>query len=73
MSCGTRIEGRFGGYAEREDIVRKLEREGEYSLARQVSHGNCLSSGELRRAENALERQGMSRNFDYNEDRCRNP
>ena len=66
MSCGTRLES-HDDY----ELARRLEWEGEYSLAQQVRRGDCLDSWELRRAEDALERQGMSRHWDYREDRCR--
>lgn len=71
MSCGTRITPRFDSYWEREELADRLEREGEYRLANAVKHGDCLDDYDLRRAENALDYQGMHRSFDYNEESCR--
>lgn len=71
MSCGTRLKGRFGdSYIDRDELAEKLEEEGEWSIARQVRHGDCLDDHQLRRAERALDWQNMSKNFDYKEERC---
>jgi len=70
MSCGTKIIGAHRTYSERYDLSEKLENEGEYRLARAVRHGECLGWSDLRRAENALESQGMSRNWDFREEHC---
>lgn len=72
MSCGTKITSSFGdSYWEREELSRRLEREGEHRLARDVLRGECLGWSDLHRAESALDRQGLHRSFDYNEERCR--
>jgi hypothetical protein len=72
MSCGTRINGRFGSsWIDRQELAEKLEAEGEYSLARKVNHGDCLDFRELRRAEYALDNQGVMKHFDYKEEQCR--
>jgi len=65
MSCGTRLYS-HDDY----ELARNLEREGEYGLASQVRRGECLDSYDLRRAEHALERTGMQRDWDYKEERC---
>ena len=70
MSCGTKLEGAHHGFSERYEISEKLESEGEYSLALKVRHGDCLDSYDLRRAESALDRQGLNRNWDYREENC---
>jgi hypothetical protein len=70
MSCGTKLEGRFYSYSEREDLADALEREGEYRLAQSVKRGDCLGYSELDRAKSALDWQGVSR-WDYNESECR--
>lgn len=70
MSCGTKIEGRFQSWGEREDLANALERDGESRLARAVRHGDCLDDFDLRRAEHALEHEGLSRLFDYRETTC---
>ncbi len=71
MGCGTKIDGRYVSFSEREEITRKLEDDGEYRLARLVKYGDCLGYSDLHRAEDVLGRQGVSRNFDYKEERCR--
>ncbi len=71
MSCGTKLDGRYGSFSERDEIVRKLEHEGEHYLADHVRRGDCLGVMDLHRAEDILDRQGMSRHFDYKEERCR--
>ncbi len=71
MSCGTKIEGRTHSYWEREELAEKLERGGEDRIARAIRHGDCLNGLDLRRAESALDSQGLSRRFDYAEDPCR--
>lgn len=70
MSCGSKITPRFDSFWEREKLSRKLEREGEYRLADAIKHGGCLDRGDLYRAESALDRQGLHRDFDYREERC---
>lgn len=65
MSCGTRISSH-----DRYDLADKLEREGEYNLAINVRRDECLDSCQLRRAEDALERQGVQRGWDYREHNC---
>jgi hypothetical protein len=70
MSCGTKIEGRFHLWSEREELADKLERDGEYRLARSIRRQECLDDRELRQAEHALERQGLSKHFDFREERC---
>jgi hypothetical protein len=71
MSCGTKIEGRFYSWSEREELAERLEREGEpYRVVRAVRHGDCLDDGDARRAERALESQGLSRHFDYRKTKC---
>lgn len=70
MSCGTKIEGRFHSWVEREELAEKLEQEGEYRIARSVKYGDCLDSYDLHRAERALERHDLSRYFDYRETPC---
>ena len=65
MSCGTRLES-HDDY----ELARALEREGEHGLAQQVRRGDCLDSYDLRRAEHSLERQGISKGWDYREDQC---
>lgn len=73
MSCGTKLDGRYGSYYEREDIARKLERDSEHYLADHVRRGDCLGVIDLHHAEAVLERQGMSRHFDYREEACKCP
>jgi hypothetical protein len=70
MSCGTKIEGRFHSYYERQDLADALDREGEYRLADKVKRQECLDDGELRRAERSLDSRGLSKHFDYREERC---
>ena len=70
MSCGTKLEGRFYSWSERQDLADLLYREGESRLGDAVKRGDCLDSSELYRAERALKRQGQSR-FDYKEVHCR--
>lgn len=70
MSCGTKINGRFDGYFEREDLSRRLEDDGEYRLASAIRRGDCLSRSDLSRAESSLDRQGLHRDWDYREQRC---
>lgn len=65
MSCGTRIDTH-----DRYDLAEALEREGEYSLASKVRRDECLDSYDLRRTEDALEHQGLTRHWDYNECNC---
>lgn len=65
MSCGTRIITH-----DRYDLARKLEDEGEYSLAQSVRRDDCLDRYDLRRAEDALERRGVQRHWDYDERNC---
>lgn len=65
MSCGTKITGH-----DRYGLAEALEREGEYSLGQKVQRGECLDRHDLRRAEDALERRGLSRHWDYNEQNC---
>lgn len=71
MSCGTKLQGRFYGWHEREELAEKLEHDGEYQLAEKVKREECLDYGELYRAQQSLERQGMERYHDYKEERCR--
>ena len=66
MSCGTRLDSH-----DRYGLADSLEREGEYRLARAVRHGECLDHYELRRAEDALERQGLRPRWDFEERTCR--
>jgi len=73
MSCGTKLDGRYGSYEEREEIVRTLENDGEHYLADHVRRGDCLGVMDLHRAEDILDRHGKSRYFDYQEERCRCP
>ena len=70
MSCGTKLTGRMDSWSERHDLAEKLERDGEHRLADAVKRGDCLDSSELYRAERSLERSGLSRYFDYKEERC---
>lgn len=70
MSCGTKIRGRFNSWAERDELAERLEGDGESRIANSVRRGDCLSDDDLRRAENALDHQGLSKHFDYREDRC---
>ena len=70
MSCGTKIEGRFHSWSERQNLADALEREGESRVARAVRYGDCLNDFDLHRAERALEYQNLSRQFDYRESRC---
>jgi hypothetical protein len=65
MRCGTRVNS-YDTY----EIARNLESEGEHSLAQSVRRGDCLDSYDLRRAEDALERQGLQKHWDYTEDLC---
>lgn len=71
MSCGTKIDGRFHSWGEREDLADALEREGEWRIARAVRHRDCLDASDLTRAERALDRQNLSKRFDYREEDCR--
>lgn len=71
MSCGTKLQGRFGSWAERDELADRLDRDGESRIAHAVRHGDCLDSGDLRRAERTLEHDGLMRHFDYREERCR--
>jgi hypothetical protein len=71
VSCGTRIEGRFGSYWERQELADKLEQSGEYRLARAVKHGDCLGFSDRYRAERVLENEhDLSKHFDYREREC---
>jgi hypothetical protein len=70
MSCGTKLTRHTDSYSDRHELSERLEREGEFRLAHDVRNGDCLSSYDLRRAESALERQGMQRNWDYRENGC---
>ena len=70
MSCGTKIEGRYGSLSERDDIAEALEQRGESRLADDVMRGHCLSSYDLRLAESTLDDAGMDRHFDYRERPC---
>lgn len=70
MSCGTRLQGRFYSWHEREEIAEKLEADGEYRLAEKVKREECLDYSELYNAQQSLERQGMERYHDYKEERC---
>jgi hypothetical protein len=70
MSCGTRLSPRWDSWSEREELGYKLEREGEYQLADKVRHGDCLDYYDLNRAKDALDRQGLHSDFDYEEERC---
>jgi len=65
MSCGTRINSH-----DNYELARRLESEGEYSLAQNVRRADCLDSYDLRRAEHALDRQGLQEGWDYKEDHC---
>lgn len=65
MSCGTKINSH-----DNYELSRSLESEGEYNIAEKVRRGDCLDSYDLRRAEDALDRQGMQEHWDYREDRC---
>ena len=65
MSCGTRIETH-----DRYRLADALEDEGEYSLASKVRRDECFDLYDRRRAEDALERQGLTRHWDYNERNC---
>lgn len=70
MSCGTRIEGRFHSWSERDELADALERQGEERLADSVRRNECLDDHQLRDAERALEHAGLSKLFDYREERC---
>lgn len=70
MGCGTKIDGRLHSWSEREDLADALERDGEWRLARSVRHRDCLDDHDLRRAERSLEREGLSKHFDYREEQC---
>jgi hypothetical protein len=71
MSCGTKLTPRWNSWHEREELAYKLEQEGEYRLASLVKHEECLDWGDLQRAEQALDRQGQYKDFDYREEQCR--
>ena len=71
MSCGMKLTPRFNSWHEREELADALEREGEFRLARAIKHEECLDSGDLRRAESALERQGLDKRHDFREEPCR--
>lgn len=70
MSCGTKLEGRFYSYHEREELADRI-REEDYRLADKVRRGECLDFSELNRAGSILADAGMSRYHDYKEERCR--
>jgi len=70
MSCGTKIDGRFHSWSEREDLADALENEGKWRAARAVRRQECLDDHDLRKAEQALENRGLSKHFDFREERC---
>lgn len=70
MSCGTKIDGRFHSWLERQDLADHLENVGEYRIAQSVRRGDCLDDQDLRLARNGLENRGLSRLWDYREKRC---
>lgn len=70
MSCGTRLQGRFYGYYEREELADKIRDEGDYRLSGKVRRQECLDYGDLHRANNILSEAGMSRYHDYKEEQC---
>lgn len=70
MGCGTKITSSYCSYGSEYELSERLEREGEHNLAAKVRHRECLDSYDLRRAEDALERQGLSRHWDFKEENC---
>lgn len=71
MSCGSRIRGYYGdSHYDRDEIADRLEAEGEYRIAREVRHGDCLDSHDLERAKRALDWQDQREYFDYRVEKC---
>ena len=58
------------GYWDTYELADKIEGDVGYSIAHKIQRGDCLDSYELRQVENALDSQGMSKNWDYREEIC---
>ena len=68
MSCGRRVE--LNGYYSRDEIAQRLSDAGDWREARAIERKECLSYMELRRVEQALDREGLRENWDYSTREC---